>query len=80
VTTAHYAESFTVVPGRCFRLITRPGHDDPDHCPAAVVWHGRFKDRAGKRHEVDACDVDAGDLEACQAVSPAGVDSASEDW
>jgi hypothetical protein len=59
----YYAEAFTVMPGRRFRLITRPGHRDPNHCPEPVVWHGTFTDRAGKRHELDACDGHASDLD-----------------
>ena len=65
-TKPHYAESFTVMPGRCFRLITRlTAHGQPDHCPEAVVWRGRFTDRAGRRHEVDACDGHTSDLYGC---------------
>jgi hypothetical protein len=59
----HYAESFTVTPGRCFRLITRPtAHGQPDHCTEPVVWRGRFTDRVGRRWEVDSCDGHAADL------------------
>jgi hypothetical protein len=58
-----YAESFTVMPGRCFRLISRPtAHGQPDHFPERVAWRGTFTDRAGRRHEVDACDGHVGDL------------------
>jgi hypothetical protein len=61
--TEYYAESFTVMPGRCLRLITRPtAHGDPDHCPEPVVWRGTFTDRAGRRREFDACDGHAHDL------------------
>jgi hypothetical protein len=64
VSAAHYAESFAVMPGRCFRLVNRPdAHGQPDHCPAPVVRHGVFKDKAGKRHQVDACAGHARDLE-----------------
>jgi hypothetical protein len=60
----HYAEAFTVMPGRCFRLISRPSaHGQPDHCPAPVVCHGTFTDRTGRRHQVDACTGHADGLE-----------------
>jgi hypothetical protein len=53
-TMPHYAESFTVTPGRCFRLITGPtAHGQPDHCPEPVACRGRFTDRTGRRWEVD---------------------------
>jgi hypothetical protein len=45
-------------------VIERPtAYGQPDHCPGPVAWHGTFLDRAGKRHQVDACDGHAGDLE-----------------
>jgi hypothetical protein len=62
--TAHYADSFTVVPGRCFRLVNRPdAHGQPDHCPEPVTWHGTFTDGTGRRWEVDSCDGHASDLQ-----------------
>ncbi len=49
---AHYAEAFE--PGQCFRFID--DHSDrAQHCPRPLEWLGRFKDGAGKWHEVDAC-------------------------
>jgi hypothetical protein len=64
LTAAHYAESFMVTPGRCFRLVERlNAHGQPDHCSAPVVWRGTFTDRAGHRHQVDACESHAGDLQ-----------------
>jgi hypothetical protein len=58
-----YAEAFFVQPGRCFRLISRPNaHGQPDHCSAPVVYHGTFRDRSGRRHQVDACAGHAHDL------------------
>jgi hypothetical protein len=64
MTAAYYAQSFAVMPGRCFRLVERPtAHGQPDHCPAPVVWHGTFTDQTGRRHQVDSCDGHAGDLD-----------------
>jgi hypothetical protein len=61
---AHYAQSFAVMSGRCFRLVNRPdAHGQPHHCAAQVVWHGTFTDRTGRRHQVDSCDEHAGDLQ-----------------
>jgi hypothetical protein len=58
---SHYAESFTVMSGRCFGLISRwTAHGQPDHCPQPVVHI--FVDRTDRRWEVDACDGDAHDL------------------
>jgi hypothetical protein len=74
MTTAHYAQAFTVVPGRCFRLVEQPtAHGQPDHCPAQVVWHGTFTDRAGKRHQVDACDGHEGDVKDRTRTAPATI-------
>jgi hypothetical protein len=61
---SHYAQAFTVMPGRCFRMISKPtAHGQPDHCPAPVVYHGVFVDGTGRRWEVDACSGHASDLE-----------------
>jgi hypothetical protein len=71
MTAAHYAQAFMVTPGRCFRLVERPtAHGQPDHCSAPVAWHGTFTDRAGKRHQVDACDGHAGHLDTRRPASP----------
>jgi hypothetical protein len=73
MTAGHYAQWFTVTPDRCFRLVNRPdAHGQPDHCAAPVVWHGTFTDRAGQRHQVDACDGHVGDLEPLSLKRRAG--------
>jgi hypothetical protein len=47
---AYYSEAFSVMPGRCFRLLTRTrAHGQPEHCPAPVLWRGVFTDRTGRR-------------------------------
>jgi hypothetical protein len=59
------------LPGSCFRLIERlTAHAQPDHCPAPVRWRGTFTDRAGRRHQLDACDDHASDLESCSPRLP----------
>lgn len=60
-----YAESFSVQPGHCFRLITSSvagSKASPNHCDNPVEFQGRFKDRAGKWHKVESCIGHAGDL------------------
>jgi hypothetical protein len=60
-----YAESFSVQPGHCFRLITSPvagSKASPNHCDIPVEFQGRFKDKAGKWHKVESCIGHAGDL------------------
>jgi hypothetical protein len=62
---AHYADAFTILPGRCFRMVTDPeprrlGH--PDHCDEPVVWRGRFRTRGERVYRVDACEGHGGEL------------------
>jgi hypothetical protein len=52
----HYAESFTVSYGRCFRMVQMEGIGHPDHCPGRVVWRGRFRTAGEKIYRVDACE------------------------
>jgi hypothetical protein len=35
-----YAEAFSSLPGRCFRLVAHPGETGPTHCPETVAWRG----------------------------------------
>lgn len=61
----HYAKSFSVQPGRCFRLVTSSAVDSqasPNQCANPVEFQGRFKDKAGKWHKVESCIDHAGDL------------------
>lgn len=60
-----YAESFSVQPGHCFRLITSSvagSKASPNHCDNPVEFQGRFKDKVGKWHKVESCIGHAGDL------------------
>ena len=55
---AHYAEAFTLIPGRCFRMVTDPEsrrRGQPIHCEESVVWRGRFLTRGEDVYRVDAC-------------------------
>jgi hypothetical protein len=45
---------FFVSQDRCFRLIFSR-QLQADHCRQAPVWKGRWRDAAGKVHEVEAC-------------------------
>jgi hypothetical protein len=68
----HYAESFSVQPGHCFRLMTRSVVDSqgsPTHCDKQVEFQGRFKDRAGKWRKVESCSDHAGDLTDSKRIS-----------
>ena len=33
----YYAKAFSPLPGRCFRLVARPGEGGPTHCPEPVA-------------------------------------------
>ena len=50
----YYAEAFSVTPGQCFRF-THSGVGHASHCREPVICRGRFEDRAGKWHWVEAC-------------------------
>jgi hypothetical protein len=52
----YYAEAFSPLPGRCFRLVTRDGEGGPDHCPEPPRWQGSFRAKDGRRYAVQACD------------------------
>lgn len=58
---AHYAEAFSVQPGRCFRFV-HAGAGHAKHCPEPVVGHGQFVDGNGKQWQVDACAEHAEEL------------------
>ena len=52
---AHYAESFCLTTGQCFRMIqAEDGTGHAQHCPYLPEWRGRFQDRAGKWHTVES--------------------------
>jgi hypothetical protein len=53
----HYAEAFSPLPGRCFRLVARHGGQaGPAHCPEPPVWRGTFRAKGGRRYTVEACE------------------------
>jgi hypothetical protein len=60
----YYAESFSPMPGRCFRLVKRSDAEgQPMHCPEPVAWQGTFRSLGGARYRVDSCEGHAGPLE-----------------
>lgn len=66
---AHYAESFALISGRCFRFIqAEDGTGHAQHCPHMTAWRGRFQDAAGKWHTVCACEGHRADLTSVQRV------------
>ncbi len=67
-TSDHYAEAFSTLPGRCFRLVhTGTGH--AQHCPEAVTRSGEFTDNVGGCWTVDACAGHAGELQTPRQLS-----------
>jgi hypothetical protein len=51
-----YAEAFSPLPGRCFRLVAHPGEAGPTHCPEPVSWRGSWRAPSGRRYWVEACE------------------------
>jgi hypothetical protein len=51
----YYAEAFSPLPGRCFRLVNQPP-GGPRHCLQPPVWRGAFTARNGRRYLVEACE------------------------
>jgi hypothetical protein len=43
----YYAQAFSPLPGRCFRLVDQP---------QPPVWRGTFTARNGRRYLVEACE------------------------
>lgn len=57
----HYAEAFSVRPGRCFRFSdTKIGQAGP--CREPIVARGTFIDKTGQLWPVDACESHLGEL------------------
>lgn len=52
----HYAEAFSLIPGRCFRFVSHQEAGGPNHCPEPPTWHGAFRAKGGRRYAVEACD------------------------
>jgi hypothetical protein len=38
----YYAQAFSPLPGRCFRLVAHHGEAGPTHCPEPVAWRGSW--------------------------------------
>ena len=52
----HYAEAFSRLPGRCFRMVARHGEGGPMHCSEPVVWRGSWRAPNGRHYRVEACE------------------------
>ena len=65
----HYANSFSLVSGGCFRMVQADnGTGHAQHCPYVAEWRGRFQDAAGKWHIVEACRGHQADLDTMQRI------------
>ncbi len=81
VQLAHYAGSFCLLSGRCFRLIlAEDGTGHAQHCPYFIEWRGRFQDNAGKWHTVVACDGHRADLDSVQRIAASPGNRAEVPW
>ena len=75
---SHYAEAFTLTPGRCFGLVADPEprrQGQPAPCDEPVAWQGRFRTRGEDIYRVDACD-DHGDELTHRSRIPESADTA----
>ena len=64
----HYAEAFSPMPGRCFRMVSCPAQGAqgaPRHRPDPVAVRGTFRDGNGHRWRCEACSSHAGPLVDC---------------
>jgi hypothetical protein len=54
----YYAEAFSPLPGRCFRMVTtrQGGGAGPTHCPEPVAWRGSWRAPNGRRYRIEACE------------------------
>ena len=52
----YYAEAFSPLSGRCFRIIPNHGETGPTHCPEPVIWRGSWRAPNGRRYRVEACE------------------------
>jgi hypothetical protein len=53
----YYAEAFSPLPGRCFRMATRHGGGaGPTHCPEPVGWRGSWPARTAAVNWIEACE------------------------
>jgi hypothetical protein len=69
VEVPHYAEAFSPIAGRCFRLVSRQDQQaGPVHCPEPPRWRGTFRAKDGRRYSVEACDGHRGGLEQARRI------------
>jgi hypothetical protein len=52
----YYAEAFSPLPGRCFRMVGHYGEAGPIHCPESVAWRGSWRAPNGRRYRIEACE------------------------
>jgi hypothetical protein len=52
----YYAEAFSPLPSRCFRMVADHGEGGPRHCPELVAWGGLWRAPNGRRYRVEACE------------------------
>jgi hypothetical protein len=52
----YYAKAFSLMSGRCFRLVAHSGEAGPTHCPEPVAWRGSWKAPNGRRYRIEACE------------------------
>lgn len=49
MTAPYYAQAFSPLPSRCFRLVARDGEGGPTHCPKPPTWRGPWRAPNGRR-------------------------------
>jgi hypothetical protein len=52
----YYAEAFSPLPGRCFRLVASQGEAGPTPLLRAGGWRGSWRAPKGRRYRVEACE------------------------
>jgi hypothetical protein len=71
MTAPYHAEALSVMPGRCFRMVSgSAGEAGPTHCPDTPGWRGRFQARDGRWYTVDACNGHSGPLHDPRPIQP----------
>jgi hypothetical protein len=77
----YYAQAFSPLPGRCFRMVPHHGEAGPVHCPEPVAWRGSWRAPNGRRYRIEACNghqptqiEDRGAVAQRTGVVPTGAD------
>jgi hypothetical protein len=52
----YYANAFSPLPGRCFRMVAHHGEAGPAHCSEPVTWRGSWRAPSGRRDRIEACE------------------------